>query len=172
MEIKRTRVAEEAVGYSDLFGVSVGQVRVQGTCEFAPILKAPEGVSTAGGELARQHITLNPAVPSEASITVGWVDVSRKQSLLRNYARLQQIHQERSSAKAFSLDAASYQAFFDQAHKFLDRTGLSPVIEGPGASLIERPEPTPASGSGRTLALTLLTILVIGLFVIMLGATL
>jgi hypothetical protein len=172
MEIKRTKVAEEAVSCSDLFAVSVGQLRVQGTCEFAPVLKTPEGVSTAGGQLARQHITLNPAVPSEASVTVGWVDVARKQSLLRNFARLEQIHKERTPGRAFPVDAKSYEAFFEQAHKFLSRTGLSPVVEAPGATLTEHTKPSPPKGTGRTAALAMLAIAIVGLLIVMLIAAL
>jgi hypothetical protein len=155
MDVKRTEVAEQAASLSEVFNVSVALVRVQGTCEFTPELKVPEGLSTAGGRLARQHITLNPAVTSESSITVGWLDVARKQSLVRTYERLRQIHEERGTGQPFPLDGPSFQTFFDQLHRFLDRTQLSPSIEHPMEKSTLAPRSVPKDGRKPMFALLL-----------------
>ena len=166
MDVKRTEVAEKAASLSEVFKISVALVRVQGTCEFTPELKLPEGFSTAGGRLARQHITLNPTVTSESTITVGWLDVARKQSLVRTYERLRQIHVERATGQPFPLDGPSFQTFFDQLHRFLDRTQLFPSIEHP----VEKTTLMPRSVSGgRKPAMALL--LILGVCIILLVAT-
>ncbi|NOJ79024.1 hypothetical protein [Myxococcus xanthus] len=45
----------------------------------------PEGPSTAGGKLARQAISLVPRKGAGASLTCGWVDVSKREAQLRNF---------------------------------------------------------------------------------------
>ena len=166
MDVKRTEVAEQAASLSEVFNVSVALVHVQGTCEFTPELKVPEGLSTAGGRLARQHITLNPAVPSESAITVGWLDVARKQSLIRTFERLRQIHEERGTGQPFPLDGPSFQTFFDQLHRFLDRTQLSPSIEHPMEGSTLAPRSVPGREGRKPLFALLLILAVCGALLI------
>lgn len=172
MDVKRTEVAERAVGLAEIFNVSIAVVRVQGTCEFIPELKMPEGPSTAGGRLARQHITLNPAVASESAVTVGWLDVARRQSLLRTCERLQQIHEERGTGQPFPLDVLSYHAFFNQMHRFLEKMELSPFVEQPTPGSALAPPAISPQASGRKPMLAILLILGVCLLLVVGAAVL
>jgi len=66
--IRRTHFAQTAFDYARVFEEHFGGTQLGGACVRRPHLGAPEGMSTDGGRLARQHITLRPVVlPSDAA---------------------------------------------------------------------------------------------------------
>ncbi|MCU0691914.1 MAG: hypothetical protein MUF54_10970 [Polyangiaceae bacterium] len=128
-EVKRTQFAQVAFDYSTFFAVQFAQTRVAGACPRAPVLVAPEGMSTGGGKLVRQHIALRPEQQDFPALTVGTVDVSRSTATLRTYGYLLQAHRARFGDRPFDIDPSTYQAFFQQAQQFFASQGMRIDLE-------------------------------------------
>lgn len=133
-DAKRTQVAQSAFDFSRYFSGIFDGVRVAGATPRRPVLVAPEGMSTSGGKRARQSIVLQPDDTMNAAVTVGWVDVGERQSMLRSHVALETIHRERFRGRAFDVDRASYATFFEQAKSFLQSCGFEVKVEADGLS--------------------------------------
>ena len=128
-DARRTQVAQSAFDFSGYFSQSFGGVRVMGSIVRRPELVVPEGMSTAGGRRARQPICLQPEAGGGPVLTIGWVDIPQRRSVLRTYRCLQGMHQARFGNRPFDLDPHSYNAFFDQARGLLENCGLAVTQE-------------------------------------------
>lgn len=131
-DAKRTQVAQSAFDFSRYFSGIFDAVRVAGAAPRRPVLVAPEGMSTSGGKRARQSVVLQPDDAMSAAVTVGWVDVGERQSMLRTHAALESIHRERFRGRVFDVDRASYATFFEQARSFLASCGFDVKVEAEG----------------------------------------
>lgn len=160
--IKRTQFAQAAFDYSTYFAATFANTRIGGGCVRRPHLVAPEGMSTSGGKLVRQHITLRPEVDGFAVLTIGAVDVSKGVATLRTYAYLQRAHQARFGSRPFDLDGAGYQNFFSQAQEFFARQGMRVDFESEAA--VPPPAPTAQKPSNtKTIILALVAVFALGM---------
>ncbi len=131
-DAKRTQVAQSAFDFSRYFSGIFNGVRVAGGAPRRPTLVAPEGMSTAGGKRARQSLVLQPDDPMSTAVTVGWVDVGERRSMIRTHAALVTLHRERFPNRPFDVDPTSYAGFFDQARGFLQSCGFNVKVESEG----------------------------------------
>jgi len=138
-DARRTQVAQSAFDFSGYFSQSFGGVRVMGSVVRRPELVVPEGMSTAGGRRARQPICLQPESGGGPVLTIGWVDIPQRRSVLRTYRCLQGMHQARFGNRPFDLDATSYNAFFDQAKGLLENCGLAVTQEDDAKASVPPP---------------------------------
>jgi len=78
----------------------------------------PEGPSTAGGKLARQAISLVPRKGSGPSLTCGWVDVSKRESQLRNFESVAKRYELHHGAP-LEMQAEEYERFLGDVEAVL-----------------------------------------------------
>lgn len=166
-DANRTQHAQLAFDVAQLFVARFGKDEVSG---YVPTMREPSGVSTGGGRQALQHIVLESKTPGESAVTVGQVNLVAHAGKLRTHDCLRQLHVQRFGQKPFALDAAAYQVFFDQAHRFLLKYSLAMVIEatpsdaGPSAESrrVGTPAPTAKSSPFALVGIALLVILAAG----------
>ncbi len=143
--VQRTMMAQQAFDFSTLFALNFARKSVAGTCARRPHLIAPPE-TTGGGKQTVQHIVLE-ADPrgAGATVTVGWVDVTKKRASLRTLGCIEGM--ARARRRANELDPATYQTFFNEAQQFLTAHGFAVQYEAepPPASV-----PPPANGSSGT----------------------
>ncbi|MFW5739182.1 MAG: hypothetical protein ACOC1F_02325 [Myxococcota bacterium] len=160
--IKRTQFAQAAFDYSTYFASAFADTQVGGACTRKPYLVAPEGMSTAGGKMVRQHITLRPDVQGHPTLTVGAVDVSKGVATLRTFGYLRKAHMARFGNRPFDLDGTSYQAFFNHAQDFFARQGMRVDLEDETA-LPQAATPPAAKNNTKTIILAVIAVVVLGL---------
>ncbi|QDE92745.1 hypothetical protein BHS06_29290 [Myxococcus xanthus] len=78
----------------------------------------PEGPSTAGGKLARQAISLVPRKGAGASLTCGWVDVSKREAQLRNFEAVAKRY-ELHHGEPLEMQAEEYERFLTDVEAVL-----------------------------------------------------
>lgn len=157
----RTVFAQQAVDFSEYFGQLFGRVRIGGGCDRRPVLRAPEGMSTAGGRQAVQHIVLEPEEEGCPAVTVGWVDRIGKKARLRTWIALERLHRQRFPDLPFDVDRAGYQTFYNNARRLMESEGL--VLE------VESRVPRAAGGPGRSSGGGALLAVLVLLLVLLLG---
>jgi len=152
----RTAVAAKGVELSALFFVIFEHTVVSGNPGRRPRLVAPHGPSTAGGKMARQHLTLVPVDGTSGPTTVvGWLDPATRQAELRTQGALIASHARRFHENLV-LSATDYGSFLEEAREFLLEQGFRVDVINECDNLGSR-----SKQSGRIL-----------LVVILLGATL
>ncbi|MEO7331722.1 MAG: hypothetical protein ABI193_24315 [Minicystis sp.] len=141
-EARRTAFALAAVEFANYFDEQFGELRIGSTTPYRPELAVPQGMSTAGGAQALQHIVLQPSRQGVAPLTVGWVNRRGWTAQIRSFACLDEMHRQRFPNRRFDLDAASYQSFLARAQTFLEGQGMTVQIElNAPAPLSGRPSP-------------------------------
>lgn len=100
--------------------------------------------STEGGKLARSAITLKGlAGKAYPPLNAGWFDVGTDTAVLHSYEAVYDLHVARHGPKDFHLDRAEYEAFLDEARRFLEgekfkvsiKAGKAAPDEGGGSKL-------------------------------------
>ncbi|HNS97285.1 MAG TPA: hypothetical protein PLJ27_12705 [Polyangiaceae bacterium] len=158
--IKRTQFAQAAFDYATYFTATFGRTQIGGGCIRRPHLVAPDGMSTAGGKLIRQHIVLRPDVPAFSTLTVGAVDVAKGAATLRTFGYLRHAHQARFGSRPFDLDGVGYQTFFSQAQEFFARQGMRVDVETE-ANVPKSDVPTAPPDRAKTTILVVITLVVL-----------
>jgi hypothetical protein len=139
---ERTEIASAAVLLADMFALAFESLIIPGDTPRKARLAQPEGPSTMGGTQARQHITLSAEQGELRSLTVGWVDIPKREAELRTFGYLREMHQQRFGDTPFVLDEAYFQVFFDRAQSFLSEHGfLVKVRTRPQSSMLPPPRP-------------------------------
>jgi len=159
--IKRTQFAQAAFDYSSYFATTFANTEIGGSCARKPHLVAPEGMSTAGGKLVRQHIILRPVVDGFPALTVGAVDVSKGAATLRTFGFLRKAHMARYGNRPFDLEGVSYQTFLGQAQEFFARQGMRVDLEDE-TSLPQTTTAAAKPKNTKTIILAVVAILVLG----------
>ena len=125
-EAKPTLYAQRGLEFVAVFQVRFLSFDVSG---HKPRLRPPPGESTAGGKLATQHMVLEPTDPTAPVWTVGSVNVVTKTAKIRSYDCVRDVHRARFKDRAFPLDRAQYQAFFDAVIAFAKEREIDVEIE-------------------------------------------
>jgi hypothetical protein len=125
----RTEVTNAAAALRDMYALHCTRLTVPGDVVRRPVLSVPQGPSTHGGLLARQHITLEPQSAGTMSITVGWVDVASRQATLRTFPCLLAAHRARFGSEVFGVDGVGYERFLHQTRTFLVDQGIAIDME-------------------------------------------
>lgn len=125
----RTEVTSAATALRDMYQVHCTEITLAGDAVRRPALSVPQGPSTHGGLLARQHLTLEPEVPGAASLTVGWVDVAARRAGLRTFACLLTAHRARFGTDVVPVDSGAYERFLHRTRTFFLDQGISIAME-------------------------------------------
>ena len=125
----RTEVSTAAVALSDMYEVHCANLMLQGDVPRRPILSVPEGPSTEGGKLARQHITLMPDGLPAAHLTVGWVELPTHRASLKTFPCLLEAHRVRFGSRPFPVDGVGYERFMETTMSFLTDQGFTVDME-------------------------------------------
>ncbi len=125
----RTEVTNAAAALRDMYALHCADLTLPGDVRRRPALSVPQGPSTHGGLLARQHLTLEPTNTGPSSITVGWVDVAARQASLRTYPCLLAAHRARFGSDAFGVDGVGYERFLHVTRTFFVDQGIAIEME-------------------------------------------
>ena len=119
MDPLRTALAAQGVELSALFYVVFEHFELPGSPPRIPRLNAPHGPSTAGGKMARQHISLVPKEGlSGPTVVVGWADSSTHRAELRTYDLVDEIHHQRFG-RPLEIPRGVYRRFLRKTEAFL-----------------------------------------------------
>jgi hypothetical protein len=136
----RTTVSNKAAMVADLVKATFAR-RSYGIAPYRLRIDEPDGPSTAGGLHARQPISLVSNLDSAPAVVVGWVDVAKKESQLRNYGVVRRRHQGRYTAP-LDITEEEYERFLNELVETLFYGGIRILVQVP-----DDPEPTPAQGA-------------------------
>ncbi len=125
----RTEVTNAAAALRDMYALHCADLIIPGDVRRRPALSVPQGPSTHGGLLARQHLTLEPTTAGPMSVTVGWVDVAARQASLRTYPCLLAAHRARFGSGAFGVDGVGYERFLHVTRTFFVDQGIAVEME-------------------------------------------
>jgi len=121
----RTAVAAQGVELSALFFVVFEHSILPGAPPRQPRLLAPPGQSTAGGKLARQHVTLEPADGQDGpNVVVGWADMGARWAQLRSFTAVNEAYFQRFG-QHLELKRGPYNQFIRDAANFLREQGFA-----------------------------------------------
>lgn len=126
---KFTTLADEVNECFCDFFVGAGQWGVE--------LTAPEGMSTAGGKQALQHLRMRPKQPGHPVLVAGVVNVVEKTAELRDHVHIDMIHRVRFGAPLEITDA-EWEQLLRRAEVVLKVAGIRAVRVGPGLDLLAR----------------------------------
>jgi hypothetical protein len=132
----RTAFSNKAAMVADLVKATFAR-RSYGTAPYRLRIDEPDGPSTAGGLHARQPISLVSRLESAPPALVGWVDVSKKECQLRNYAMVAKRHQSRYSAQ-LDINEEEYDRFLNELVETLFYGGIKILLLVPDE---EQPAP-------------------------------
>jgi hypothetical protein len=123
-------VAQRAVSLADQFNQLYAEIRM--TPGYRVDMTTPSGPSTGGGAQALQHIRLFSPTGA-APLLMGNVDTSAKKSVLRTWACLKQMHEQRSGG-GFELVEAEYVKFLERVQKHFTVMQIAITLEEPKAA--------------------------------------
>jgi hypothetical protein len=140
----RTSFSNKAAMVADLVKATFAR-RSYGTAPYRLRIDEPDGPSTAGGLHARQPISLVSRLESAPPVVVGWVDVSKKESQLRNYAVVTRRHKGRYNAE-LDINEEEYDRFLNELVETLFYGGIKILL------LVPDEEPPAPPGSPQAQA--------------------
>lgn len=130
-DAKRTQFAVRAITLAETFNAALADERVRGPILYRVELSAPEGMSTAGGKQATQHVKLIPE-GGGSLIVAGSANSAESWAELRSFETLRALHRERYNNTDIPLDRVQYNALvvklrtFFQDHQCTVRMAPSP----------------------------------------------
>ena len=168
-EEKRTQFAMAAVGFADLFKVTIGSHRLPGPVPYVVELAAPEGPSTGGGKQGVLHIKLTPEVGGAVTVA-GWANPFERTAELRSYDHLATAHAMRFHGQQIPLERSQYDALFARMHQFLAEQGLQVTVQTappkPSGAMAAQAAPS-SSSIGLILAIIAVVAVVVGISLFM-----
>lgn len=165
-----TEFAMKALSLADLFNMVFKSERLgsaNGSLSYRVELSAPDGLSTAGGKQALQHLKL---IPDDAGgggtvIVAGSAHRAENRGEVRTFAHLEQQHARRYRGASVPLDKKQYEEFLRKVERFFHDQNLQVVVldAAPGEPVTES-EPAEASGTSSALmiAIGVLVMLAVG----------
>ncbi len=169
-EEKRTQFAMAALGFADLFRVTIGSHKLPGPVPYVVELAAPEGQSTGGGRQGVLHIKLTPEVGGAVTVA-GWANPFERTAELRTYDHLATAHAMRFHGQQIPLDRAQYDALFARMHQFLAEQGLQVSVQAgppkPSGAMAAQATPPSSSSIGLILAIIAVVAVVVGISLFM-----
>jgi hypothetical protein len=152
-DVKATAFAQQGLDFVSLFEAKFHMLNVSG---YKPLLRQPVAETTGGGAQAVQHMLLEPKIEGDPVVTVGQVNLVTKTAKLRTFSCLLGVHEMRFRGRAFHVDPAQYQSFFDRVLEFMRRQGLHVQIETRPPEMATRRSAPPAEIGADVLVLALL----------------
>lgn len=156
---KRTAFAMQALGLAETFNIMLQAERVKGPVTYRVELSAPDGMSTAGGKQATQHVKLVPE-GGGTTIVAGSANQAEKWAELRSFEHLKLLHAQRFKGAEIPLNRVQYNELLEKLKAFFAQQGHCNV------RVAELPRGTPApatavagkSGPSGTLVIALILV--------------
>jgi hypothetical protein len=157
---KRTAFAMQALGLAETFNLMLQAERVKGPVTYRVELSAPDGMSTAGGKQATQHVKLVPE-GGGTTIVAGSANQAENWAELRTFEHLKLLHAQRFKGAEIPLNRVQYNELLEKLKAFFADKCTVRVAELPRDAA---PEATsPASSKGAPGAVVLIIILVVAM---------
>src|SRR3954469_1841031 len=157
---KRTAFAMQALSLAEAFNLMLQAERVKGPVSYRVELSAPEGMSTAGGKQATQHVKLVPE-GGGTTIVAGSANQAESWAELRTFEHLKVLHAQRFRGAEIPLNRVQYnepleklKTFFATQGHCTVRMAAMPRDEAP-ATIDAR---GPKSGASGTLVIVLILV--------------
>ncbi len=155
---KRTAFAMQALSLAETFNLMLQAERVKGPVTYRVELSAPEGMSTAGGKQATQHIKLVPE-GGGTTIVAGSANQAEHWAELRSFEHLKLLHAQRFKGAEIPLNRVQYNELLDKLRAFFADKVTVRMAELPR----DVPSTAPAKSGGISGSVVLLAILVAAL---------
>ena len=114
---KRTAFAMQAMTLAETFNLLLQAERVKGPVTYRVELSAPDGMSTAGGKQATQHIKLVPE-GGGTTIVAGSANQAENWAELRSFEHLKLLHAQRFKGAEIPLNRVQYNELLDKLRAF------------------------------------------------------
>ena len=119
---KRTAFAMQALGLAETFNLMLQAERVKGPVTYRVELSAPDGMSTAGGKQATQHVKLVPE-GGGTTIVAGSANQAEKWAELRTFEHLKLLHAQRWKGAEIPLNRVQYNELVEKLKAFFAQQG-------------------------------------------------
>jgi hypothetical protein len=123
---KRTAFALQALGLAETFNIMLQAERVKGPVTYRVELSAPDGMSTAGGKQATQHVKLIPEGGGN-TIVAGSANQAEKWAELRTFEHLKVLHAQRFKGAEIPLNRVQYNELLEKLKSFFAQQGTCEV---------------------------------------------
>ncbi|MGZ3407021.1 MAG: hypothetical protein ACXVAN_11295 [Polyangia bacterium] len=123
---KRTAFAMKAFGLAETFNLMLQAERVKGPVTYRVELSAPDGMSTAGGKQATQHVKLVPE-GGGTTIVAGSANPVDKTAELRTFEHLKLLHAQRFKGVEIPLNRVQYNELLEKLKSFFAQQGQCTV---------------------------------------------
>ena len=123
---KRTAFAMQALSLAETFNLMLQAERVKGPVTYRVELSAPDGMSTAGGKQATQHIKLIPE-GGGTTIVAGSANQAEKWAELRTFEHLKLLHAQRFKGAEIPLNRVQYNELLEKLKGFFAQHGGTTV---------------------------------------------
>jgi hypothetical protein len=159
---KRTAFAMQALGLAETFNIMFQAERVKGPVTYRVELSAPDGMSTAGGKQATQHVKLVPE-GGGTTIVAGNANQAEKWAELRTFEHLKRLHAQRFKGAEIPLNRVQYNELVEKLKAFFAQHGQCNVRMAPLSSGTPPPATVAAAHTGPSGTLIIAIILVAAL---------
>lgn len=149
---KRTAFAMQALGLAETFNIMLQAERVKGPVTYRVELSAPDGMSTAGGKQATQHVKLVPE-GGGTTIVAGSANHAEKWAELRSFEHLKLLHAQRFKGAEIPLNRVQYNELLEKLKAFFAQQGQCTVRMAQLASGTPPPATVAAAHTGPSGAL-------------------
>ena len=119
---KRTAFAMQALSLAETFNLMLQAERVKGPVSYRVELSAPEGMSTAGGKQATQHVKLVPE-GGGTTIVAGSANQAESWAELRTFEHLKLLHAQRFKGAEIPLNRVQYNELLEKLKAFFGQQG-------------------------------------------------
>jgi hypothetical protein len=143
---KRTAFAMQAMTLAETFNLMLQAERVKGPVTYRVELSAPDGMSTAGGKQATQHIKLVPE-GGGTTIVAGSANQAENWAELRSFEHLKLLHAQRFRGAEIPLNRVQYNELLDKLRAFFADKVQVRTAEMPRDVAPTAPQTSGASGS-------------------------
>ncbi len=156
---KRTAFALQALGLAETFNIMLQAERVKGPVTYRVELSAPDGMSTAGGKQATQHVKLIPEGGGN-TIVAGSANQAEKWAELRTFEHLKVLHAQRFKGAEIPLNRVQYNELLGKLKSFFEQQGTCAVrmAELPRATADAAAAPATSGASGTMIMIIVLVI--------------
>jgi hypothetical protein len=156
---KRTAFAMQALGLAETFNLMLQAERVKGPVTYRVELSAPDGMSTAGGKQATQHVKLVPE-GGGTTIVAGSANQAENWAELRTFEHLKLLHAQRFKGAEIPLNRVQYNELLEKLKAFFADKCTVRVAEMPRDAAAASPS---SSGKGASGTIVLIIVLVVAM---------
>ncbi len=154
---KRTAFAMQAMTLAETFNLMLQAERVKGPISYRVELSAPDGMSTAGGKQATQHVKLVPE-GGGTTIVAGSANQAENWAELRSFEHLKLLHAQRFKGAEIPLNRVQYNELLGKLKAF-----FADKVNVRMAELPRDVAPAAAEKKGMPGAVVMVLILVVAL---------